>query len=93
VQWLAEHGGGFVVAADGEVRAQLPLPVAGLLSDADADTVCRQLDEVNAAARQLGCPLDAPFGYLSFLALPVIPELRITDQGLYDVSRQQFVNA
>jgi len=93
VKWLAEQGGGFVVVADGEVRAGLPLPVAGLLSEAGADTVCRQLDDVNAAARQLGCPLEAPFGYLSFLALPVIPELRITDQGLYDVNRRQFVNA
>ena len=78
---LAEHGGGFVAASGGSVRAMLPLPVAGLLSLEDADTVCRQLDEVNHAARALGCPLEAPFGTLSFLALPVIPELRITAQG------------
>ena len=78
---LAEHGGGFVAASGGAVQALLPLPVAGLLSLEDADTVCRQLDEVNRAAQALGCPLDAPFGTLSFLALPVIPELRITDPG------------
>jgi adenine deaminase len=91
VRALAESGGGFVVAADGQVTARLPLPVAGLLSLQEAGTVCRQLHEVNAAARSLGCPLEAPFGYLSFLALPVIPALRITDQGLYDVNAQQFL--
>jgi adenine deaminase len=88
---MAEHGGGFVAASGGSVRAVLPLPVAGLLSLEDADTVCRQLDEVNHAARVLGCPLDAPFGTLSFLALPVIPELRITARGLFDVREQSFL--
>jgi adenine deaminase len=88
---LAEHGGGFVAASGGAVQALLPLPVAGLLSVEDAETVCRQLEAVNRAARALGCPLDAPFGTLSFLALPVIPELRITAQGVFDVRAQQFL--
>jgi adenine deaminase len=88
---LAEQGGGFVVASSGSLRALLPLPVAGLLSLRDADTVCHQLDEVNHAARVLGCPLDAPFGTLSFLALPVIPELRITARGVFDVHEQRFL--
>jgi adenine deaminase len=88
---LVEHGGGFVAAADGQVQAILPLPVAGLLSLDDADQVCRQLEGVNRAAHSLGCPLDAPFGTLSFLALPVIPELRITTQGIFDVLDQQFL--
>ena len=92
VRAMAEDGGGFVVAIDGEVRARLPLPIAGLLSTADADTVCDQLDEVHRAARSLGCPLTAPFGTLSFLALPVIPELRITARGLFDVRSQQFLS-
>jgi adenine deaminase len=91
IRALAESGGGFVAAADGEVRARLPLPIAGLLSTATSDTVCRQLEDVYAAARHLGCGLASPFGTLSFLALPVIPELRITDQGLFDVSKQQFI--
>jgi adenine deaminase len=91
VRALEEMGGGFVVAAGGQVRARLPLPIAGLLSTESAETVCRQLHEVHAAARTLGCDLHEPFGTLSFLALPVIPELRITDQGLFDVSRQQFI--
>jgi adenine deaminase len=88
---LEECGGGFVVASDGAIQACLPLALAGLISMASADHVCRQLEQVNAAARALGCALDAPFGALSFLALPVIPELRITDQGLFDVVRQEFV--
>jgi adenine deaminase len=88
---LAEHGGGFVVVAHGDVQAVVPLPVAGLLSRESALTVCRQLDEVNRAARALGCPLEAPFGTLSFLALPVIPELRITTKGVFDVTKQEFV--
>jgi adenine deaminase len=88
---LAEHGGGFVVVAEGSVRALLPLPVAGLLSLEAADLVCRQLVEVNQAAGALGCTLDAPFGTLSFLALSVIPSLRITAQGVFDVDEQRFV--
>jgi adenine deaminase len=88
---LADHGGGFGVAAEGQVLAILPLPVAGLLSLDDAGVVCRQLEEVNRAAHTLGCPLDAPFGTLSFLALPVIPELRITAQGVFDVREQRFL--
>ena len=91
VRSLQESGGGFVVAAEGAVTARLPLPIAGLLSPECADTVCRQLGEVGEAARALGCGLAAPFGSLSFLALPVIPELRITDQGLFDVRTQQFL--
>jgi adenine deaminase len=89
---LAETGGGLVVARDGAVVAELPLPVAGLLSASPYETVCSQLDGLHQAALALGCPLAAPFGTLSFLALTVIPELRITDRGLFDVCRQQLVN-
>jgi adenine deaminase len=91
VRSLAQTGGGFVVAADGAVQAALPLGIAGLISTERADVVCVQLEQVNAAAQALGCSLKAPFGALSFLALPVIPELRITDQGVFDVVRQEFV--
>lgn len=93
VKALTESGGGFAVASGGELRARLPLPFAGLLSLERGDTVCRQLEEVESAARTLGCEVPCPFGILSFLALPVIPELRITDQGLWDVLQQRFVNA
>jgi adenine deaminase len=88
---LEKSGGGFVVSAEGTVRAHLPLPIAGLLSEESADHVCQQLHQVHEAARSLGCALAAPFGTLSFLALPVIPELRITTQGLFDVRKQEFI--
>src|SRR5208283_1516633 len=88
---LEKSGGGFVVVSEGEVKALLPLPVAGLLSVEPAETVCRQLREVRQAAHELGCGLECPFGALSFLALPVIPELRITARGLFDVSKQEFL--
>jgi adenine deaminase len=91
VRALEKSGGGFVVASGGQVVAELPLAIAGLISTEPAEVVCRQLEAVNAAARALGCPLSAPLGTLSFLALPVIPELRITDQGLFDVVGQRFV--
>ena len=88
---LAESGGGFVVSLEGKVRARLPLPLAGLLSLDGADTVCHLLQEVNQAARALGCSLASPFGTLSFLALPVLPEIRITTRGLYDVLARRFL--
>ncbi len=88
---LAETGGGFVVAADGEVQAFVPLPIAGLLSRESALVVREQLDLAHRVAAGLGVRIDNPFGVLSFLALPVIPELRVTDQGVWNVLRQEFV--
>src|SRR5262249_3141381 len=88
---LADSGGGFLASARRPVQAHLPLPIAGLLSGRPAGEVSRQLEEVRGAARALGCELPCPFGALSFLALPVIPELRITTRGLWDVRRQRFV--
>jgi adenine deaminase len=78
-------GGGLVAAADGMVFSALPLPIAGLLSDQPLDKVVKKLEEVEKAAAKSGSKLAAPFATLSFLALPVIPELRLTDKGLVDV--------
>ena len=78
-------GGGLVVAADGRVISALPLPIAGLLSDQPLNKVVKKLEEVEKAAADLGSKLAAPFATLSFLALPVIPALRLTDKGLVDV--------
>jgi adenine deaminase len=91
VQRLAEIGGGMVVVRDRGIRAELPLPVAGLLSDAPLDRVLTQTEALLAAARDLGTPLDAPFDALAFLSLSVIPELKITDRGLVDVDRFEIV--
>ena len=88
---VVEFGGGLAAVADGRILAALPLPIAGLMSDAPMKKVCRHLDRLNDAAGQLGSPIDNPFMTLSFLALPVIPELKITDRGLVDVNMFQFV--
>jgi adenine deaminase len=91
VQRLAELGGGIVVIENRGVRAELPLPIAGLLSEAPlADVVARSRACAEAAAR-LGSTLPAPFQTLSFLALSVIPSLKITDRGLVDVDRFELV--
>jgi len=84
--------GGQVAVAGGQVRAGLPLPIAGLVSDRPLDEVIRGIAALNAAARALGCELDAPFMTLSFLSLSPIPELRLTDQGLIDSAKMQRTN-
>jgi adenine deaminase len=78
--------GGLVVCANLEILASLPLPIAGLLSPEPLDVVVFQHETVEKAAASLGNLPPAPFAILSFLALPVIPELRLTDLGLVDVA-------
>jgi adenine deaminase len=91
IQRLTELGGGVVVVEDRGVRAELPLPVAGLLATAPADEVVAMTEACLAAARDLGCHLNSPFQTLSFLALSVIPALKITDRGLVDVNAFELV--
>jgi adenine deaminase len=91
VRRLANRGGGIVVVDGAEVLAELQLPVAGLLSDAPYEEVVEQSHALAAAARELGCTLDAPFQHLAFLALSVIPSLKLTDRGLVDVDRFEHV--
>jgi adenine deaminase len=91
VRRLANIGGGIIVVDGAEVLAELPLPVAGLLSDAPLDEVVAQSRAIVAAARELGCTVDAPFQLLAFLALSVIPSLKLTDRGLVDVDRFELV--
>lgn len=85
---LAAAGGGFAVAGeDGALKALLPLPAGGLMSDQPAEKVATEMQRVLEAARELGTDLPQPFLTLSFMALPVIPSLKITDRGLVDVDR------
>jgi adenine deaminase len=83
--------GGLVVAAGGQVLARLELPVAGLLSDKPLETVVANLESLEKVAGELGTTLPSPFATLSFLALPVIPELRLTDLGLVDVKEFKLI--
>jgi adenine deaminase len=83
--------GGLAVAHKQKILAQLPLPIAGLMSDQPIETVRAQMDAVLRAAHQLGTNLHDPFMTMSFLALAVIPALKITDQGLVDVVKFQKI--
>ena len=88
---IRKMGGGLVVVAEGKVLASLPLPIAGLMTDAPVTQVNNQLEALLRAARSLGCKLPDPFMTLSFISLPVIPELKITDKGLVDVNQFKIV--
>jgi adenine deaminase len=88
---VVEMGGGFAAVDESKVLASLPLPVAGLMSDQPVETVRRQMDKMIIAAGSLGATLTDPFMTLGFLALPVIPDLKLTDQGLVDVTRFEIV--
>jgi adenine deaminase len=84
--------GGLTAVAEGQALASLALPLAGLMSPEPLETVAAQLEAVEGAAASLGASVDAPFAVLSFLALPVIPELKLTDKGLVDVGKASFVD-
>ncbi|MBI2304954.1 MAG: adenine deaminase [Chloroflexi bacterium] len=86
VKEVEERQGGLVAVAGGRLEAALALPVAGILSPEPLEAVVAHLEKLNQAARDMGCSLPAPFDTLSFLALPVIPELRLTDLGLVEVT-------
>lgn len=91
IQEIQKMGGGQLVMEDQKVLAALPLPIAGLMSDRPLQEVRAAMDRVNAKARELGCSLENPFMTLSFLALPVIPDLKLTDKGLVDVNKFDFI--
>ena len=88
---LREIEGGFVVARAGRVLAELPLPIAGLMSLEPFESVRERLTALREAARSLGVVLEEPFLQLAFLALPVIPALKITDRGMVDVERFEII--
>jgi len=91
VEEIENLGGGLVVSSGGEITASLPLPIAGLLSPEPLETVVAQFEKVEKTAATLGNLPPAPFAILSFLALPVIPELRLTDLGLVDVNEFRLI--
>ena len=91
VNRLIEIKGGFVAAVDGKVMAELALPVAGLMSDRPFEEVEQGLRKLRSAVSAMGTTLHEPFLQMAFLALPVIPHLRITDKGLVDVDKFELV--
>lgn len=92
VNRLVETGGGLVAVDSGRVTAELPLPVAGLMSDRPYERLSSDFSRLVEEVHRLGCPMHAPFMTLAFMALPVIPELKLTDMGLFDVSRFCFTD-
>ena len=89
---LIKCQGGKVVVRDGEIISSLPLPIAGLMSDRDFDFVISKCHELNQAAHSIGCTLEDPFMTMGFLSLPVIPELKITDKGVFDTNKLDFID-
>ena len=93
VNRLREIGGGQIIVSEGEVRATVPLPIAGLMSDRDAMAVNSQIKQLDFWLKELGIPEEfSTFMILAFMSLPVIPELRLTDRGLVDVVRFEHVD-
>jgi adenine deaminase len=90
---LIALGGGFVAVRGGTVLAEMALPVAGLMSLHSFEDVAHDLESLRAAVQEMGCLLAEPFLQLAFLALPVIPHLKITDMGLVDVDRFELIAA
>ena len=89
---MTELEGGFVVASGGKILAELALPVAGLMSLDPFEAVRDRLEQLRDAAKSLGVTLEEPFLQLAFLALPVIPKLKITDRGMVDVSKFEIIS-
>ena len=91
VEVVKDMGGGLVVVRGNEILAKTPLEIAGLMSTQPLAPLTSQLQAVKSAAHSIGCALEEPFMSLSFLALPVIPELKLTDRGLIDVNNSKIV--
>ena len=92
VEALERMGGGQIAIAEGKVVSALELPIAGLVSDQPLERVIESIGSLNAAAKKLGCELDAPFMSLSFLSLSPVPALKLTDQGLIDAINMKIID-
>lgn len=88
---IIENNGGLVAISNKE-ELDLPLPIAGLMSDRPVLEVAKKSEALNDMVNRMGCSLKNPFSTLSFMALPVVPELKITNRGLFDVNKNRFVD-
>lgn len=91
VNEVARLNGGLAVTCGGAVLGSMELPIGGLMSELPAEEVMTALDRLNEAARSLGCRMDAPFMSLSFVSLPTVPDLGLTDLGLVDVLNHRLI--
>jgi adenine deaminase len=92
VNMIHKLQGGMVAINEGKLIGQMALPIGGLMSEKLAENVLKELEEINAAARQLGCKLPSPFMTLSFISLPTVPRLGLTDLGLIDVLNHKLID-
>jgi len=92
INHLIEIGGGFCVTQNGEVKAELKLPVGGLMSCEPSEQITQHLISLKQAAKSIGVQLEEPFIQMSFLALPVIPSIKMTAKGLFDVEAFDFIS-
>jgi adenine deaminase len=93
IERLIALQGGAVAVEGGQVRAELPLPIAGLMSDRPFEEVTTALRQLRQATHAMGCTMAEPLLQLAFLPLPVIPHLKLTDRGLVDVDRSCLIDA
>lgn len=89
---LKEMNGGFVAVDNEKILAELPLPIAGLMTNLSAEKISSRMEELNRVAAKMDCKIKNPFTVLSFLSLPVVPKLKITDHGLIDTEKQRIVS-
>ena len=89
---VVNSNGGMAIAKDGKIIASVELPIAGIITDENFENLCIKVEKFEEAWKEIGCTISAPFMTMSLLALPVIPELRITDKGLIDVVKFQKVS-
>ena len=88
---LIQCGGGMVVVQDGQVLGLVPLPIAGLMSDQPVDQVSALVEQLESAWEKIGCEMVSPFMTMALIPLACLPQLRLTDRGLVDCVRFQFV--
>ena len=91
VNTIIDNGGGFAVVSE-DFEDSLSLPIAGLMSNEDAYVIAEKLNTLHKMVKALGCSLDAPFMTMAFMALLVIPSLKISDMGLFDGDNFEFVD-
>lgn len=91
VNHIAQIKGGLCTACNGRVTASMTLPIGGLMSEKSSEEVEGELELMNESARNIGCEIPAPFMALSFISLPTVPELGLTDKGLVDVLKHKLI--
>jgi adenine deaminase len=91
INTIIEMQGGLTIVKNNQVLIRFPLPVAGIMSDQPAEEVVKKLKKFHIILKELGCTLNSPLMILSFMALPVVPEIKLTDKGLFDVEKFNFI--